>query len=95
VLAAQPLAAEGVGGLILFGSSAPPSLPADLAALQRRAAPGPPLLVMADEEGGGVQRLANLAGNMPWPRDDGQHHDGRSGPRPGRAGRVATCAPRG
>jgi len=68
VLAAQPLAAEGVGGVILFGSSAPLSLRAGLAALQRSAAPGPPLLVMADEEGGGVQRLANLAGNMPWPR---------------------------
>jgi beta-N-acetylhexosaminidase len=27
-----------------------------------------PPLVMTDEEGGEVQRMANLAGNMPWPR---------------------------
>ena len=67
VLAAQPLAAEGAGGIILFGSQAPSDLPANLAALQR-AAGGPPLLVMADEEGGEVQRLANLVGNLPWPR---------------------------
>ena len=68
VLAAQPLAAEGAGGIILFGSQAPSDLPANLAALQRAAAGGPPLLVMADEEGGHVQRLANLVGNLPWPR---------------------------
>jgi beta-N-acetylhexosaminidase len=68
VLAAHPLAAEGAGGIILFGSQAPSDLPANLAALQRAAAGGPPLLVMADEEGGKVQRLANLVGNLPWPR---------------------------
>ena len=68
VLAAQPLVAEGVGGIILFGSAAPPELPADLATLQRTAASGVPLLVMTDEEGGEVQRMANLVGNLPWPR---------------------------
>jgi beta-N-acetylhexosaminidase len=68
VLAARPLAAEGAGGIILFGSQAPSDLPANLSALQRAAAGGPPLLVMADEEGGEVQRLANLVGNLPWPR---------------------------
>jgi beta-N-acetylhexosaminidase len=68
VLAAQPLAAEGAGGIILFGSQAPSDLPAHLAALQRSAAGGLPLLVMTDEEGGGVQRIANLVGNLPWPR---------------------------
>jgi beta-N-acetylhexosaminidase len=68
VLAAQPLAAEGAGGIILFGSQAPSDLPANLAALQRAAAGGPPLLVMTDEEGGEVQRLASLVGNLPWPR---------------------------
>jgi len=30
VLAAQPVVAEGVGGIILFGSDASPDLPADL-----------------------------------------------------------------
>lgn len=68
VLAAKTLVADGVGGIILFGSDAPPALPANLAVLQRSAPRGLPALVMADEEGGGVQRLANLAGNLPWPR---------------------------
>ena len=68
VLVAQPLAAEGVGGIILFGSDAPPALAANLAALRRSAAGSLPLLVMTDEEGGEVQRMADLAGNLPWPR---------------------------
>jgi beta-N-acetylhexosaminidase len=68
VLAAAPVVAEGAGGIILFGSDAPPDLPADLAALQRTAASGVPVLVMTDEEGGEVQRMANLVGNLPWPR---------------------------
>jgi beta-N-acetylhexosaminidase len=68
VLAAQPLAAEGVGGIILFGSDAPPALAANLAALRRSAVGSLPLLVMTDEEGGEVQRMADLAGNLPWPR---------------------------
>jgi beta-N-acetylhexosaminidase len=68
VLSAQPVAAEGVGGIILFGSYAPRALPANLAALQRSAARGLPLLVMTDEEGGAVQRMANMVGNLPWPR---------------------------
>ena len=68
VLAAKTMVARGAGGIILFGSDAPPALPADLAALQRSAPRGLPALVMTDEEGGGVQRLANLAGDLPWPR---------------------------
>ena len=68
VLSVRPLVAKGVGGIILFGSGAPPALPANLAALQRSAPRSLPALVMADEEGGGVQRLANLAGSLPWPR---------------------------
>ena len=68
VLAAKTMVANGVGGIILFGSDAPSALPANLAALQRSAPRGLPVLVMTDEEGGGVQRLANLAGSLPWPR---------------------------
>jgi beta-N-acetylhexosaminidase len=67
VLSVQPLVAEGAGGIILFGSDAPGTLPAGLAALRRAGGDVPPL-VMTDEEGGEVQRMANLAGNMPWPR---------------------------
>jgi beta-N-acetylhexosaminidase len=67
VLAIQPLVADGVGGIILFGADAPPALPADLATL-RAAASGLPPLIMTDEEGGEVQRMANLVGSLPWPR---------------------------
>ncbi len=68
VLAVQPLVAAGAGGIVLFGSDAPRSLPADLAALRQVAPGGVPPLVMTDEEGGEVQRMANLVGNLPWPR---------------------------
>jgi beta-N-acetylhexosaminidase len=68
VLAVQPLVAAGAGGIILFGSAAPATLPASLAALRAAAPDGVAPLVMTDEEGGEVQRLANLVGNLPWPR---------------------------
>ncbi|MGH9078074.1 MAG: glycoside hydrolase family 3 protein [Acidimicrobiales bacterium] len=61
--------AGGVGGILFLGNAAPP---ADLAAKIRyremasRADPAP--LVMADEEGGGVQRLAGAVPPMPWAR---------------------------
>ena len=67
VLSVRPLVAEGTGGIILFGSDAPSTLPADLAALRRAAGDVPPL-VMVDEEGGEIQRMANLVGDLPWPR---------------------------
>ncbi len=68
VLAARSLVAAGAGGIILFGSDGPPELAADLATLRQDAAGDLPLLVMTDEEGGGVQRMANLVGSLPWPR---------------------------
>ncbi len=68
VLAARPMAEAGVGGLLLFGSAAPADLPAQLTALRRHALGGVPPLVMTDEEGGEIQRMANLVGNLPWPR---------------------------
>ena len=67
VLSVRTLVTEGTGGIILFGSDAPSTLPADLAALRRAAGDVPPL-VMVDEEGGEIQRMANLVGDMPWPR---------------------------
>ena len=68
VAAARPMVAAGAGGIILFGSYAPASLGGELAALGR-AAPGRLApLVMTDEEGGEIQRMANLAGDLPWPR---------------------------
>jgi beta-N-acetylhexosaminidase len=65
------LAAEvrtGYGGLLLFGSSAPPSLGQTLARLQAQTPQHLGLLVMTDEEGGGVRRLDNLVGPFPWAR---------------------------
>jgi beta-N-acetylhexosaminidase len=68
VLAARPMVEAGVGGLLLFGSAAPAGLPGQLAALRRHAPGGLPPLVSTDEEGGEIQRMANLVGNLPWPR---------------------------
>jgi beta-N-acetylhexosaminidase len=67
--AAGHLVSEGIGGLILFGSYAPPSLPAELARLRAQAKDGLAPLVMTDEEGGEIQRMSNLVGRMPWPRE--------------------------
>lgn len=66
--AAGPLVSAGAGGIILFGSSAPPDLGTQLARVDALAPGGIAPLVMTDEEGGGVQRMANLAGSMPWAR---------------------------
>lgn len=68
-LAAERLVAEGIGGLLLFGPYAPPALPAELARLRRHVRGRPAPLVMTDEEGGEIQRMANLVGNLPWPRE--------------------------
>lgn len=68
VRAIRPEVAAGAGGVILFGSSAPADIAHQLAQLGA-AAPGrirP--LVMADEEGGAAQRLANLVGQVPAAR---------------------------
>jgi len=71
VAAVAPEAREAFGGVILFGSSAPADLGSGLAALRRVVPYHLGLLVMTDEEGGGIQRMANLVGNMPWPSQMG------------------------
>jgi beta-N-acetylhexosaminidase len=58
--------ATGVGGVILLGVAPGPGLATEIKIANSRAAS--PLLVMADEEGGGIQRLAALVGSLPWPR---------------------------
>jgi len=61
-----PAARAGYAGLLLFGARAPADLASQLAAL-RRLVPGHlGWLVMTDEEGGAVQRMANLVGSLPW-----------------------------
>jgi len=63
--------AAGAGGVILFGSSAPTDLGAQLARLRKAAPGGVAPLVMTDEEGGAVQRMANLVGDIPAARTMG------------------------
>jgi beta-N-acetylhexosaminidase len=56
--------AAGAGGVLIFGSAPPPpDLPEDLTP-----ASGVALVAMADQEGGGVQRLGPPVPSMPWPR---------------------------
>ncbi|MGH7666641.1 MAG: glycoside hydrolase family 3 N-terminal domain-containing protein [Candidatus Dormibacteria bacterium] len=66
--AVQAEVAQGAGGILLFGSTAPTDLGAQLHTLESSAPHGIAPLVMTDEEGGGVQRMANLVGSIPWAR---------------------------
>ncbi len=68
-----PEVAAGAGGVLLFGSSAPSGLGADLTALKSHVPGRTGLLVMTDEEGGGIQRMDNLVGSLPWPGWMGAH----------------------
>lgn len=68
VAAVNAEVADGVGGIILFGSKAPTDLGARLDALSGQALGGIAPMVMTDEEGGAVQRMANLVGSMPSAR---------------------------
>lgn len=61
-----PAAHAGYGGVILFGTSAPRDIASRLETLRSDVPGGAGLLVMTDEEGGGVQRMANLVGPIPW-----------------------------
>jgi beta-N-acetylhexosaminidase len=63
--------AAGIGGIVLFGSAAPADLARQLSALEAHAPGGIDPFVMADEEGGEVQRLANLVGSIPSARQMG------------------------
>jgi beta-N-acetylhexosaminidase len=60
--------AAGAGGVILFGSTAPANLDASLHSLVAAAPDGIAPFVMTDEEGGVVQRMANLVGSLPSAR---------------------------
>jgi len=63
--------AGGAGGVILFGSTAPSDLGAAIQRLIASAPAGVAPLVMTDEEGGAVQRMANLVGSIPSARQMG------------------------
>jgi len=63
--------AAGAGGVILFGSAAPANLAQSLSRLREAAPGGVRPMVMVDEEGGAVQRMANLVGRVPSARQMG------------------------
>ncbi len=67
-----PAAVAGFGGLLVFGTTAPSGFVPTIARLQRMAPTGSTMLVMTDEEGGGVRRLTNLVGTFPWAQTMGQ-----------------------
>jgi beta-N-acetylhexosaminidase len=71
--AASHEVAAGAGGVILFGSQAPANLRSQLAHLRSLAPGGIAPIVMTDEEGGSVQRMANLVGSVPTARFMGRH----------------------
>lgn len=61
-------ASDGAGGILFLGTATPPS---DLASRLHTAFGGtgaPHPLAMADQEGGGIQRLTPPVPSMPWPR---------------------------
>ncbi len=62
---------SGVGGIILFGSTVPDDLADQLAELTALAPGGVPPLVSTDEEGGSVQRMRGLVGDVPSARTMG------------------------
>ena len=64
-------AAQGYGGFLLFGASAPVSLPRTLRSLGALEPDHLAPMIMTDDEGGGVIRLANLVGRWPWAFDMG------------------------
>jgi beta-N-acetylhexosaminidase len=65
--------AAGVGGVLFLGDGhAPADLSLQAANADRVALGGVPLLTMADEEGGGVQRLSGLVTSLPWARQMAQ-----------------------
>lgn len=68
-----PAARAGYGGLLLFGTTAPASMPAVLSTLQRERPGHYAWVVMTDEEGGGVERLTNIVGSFPWAQTMGTH----------------------
>lgn len=71
VATVAPEVAAGAGGVILFGSAAPADLGSQLHALVSGAPGGVAPFVMSDEEGGVVQRMANLVGSVPSARQMG------------------------
>jgi beta-N-acetylhexosaminidase len=68
IAALNPTIGQGVGGVLLLGTVVPADVAAQITAANQVA--GRALFVMADEEGGGVRRLASrVTTSLPWARD--------------------------
>ncbi len=61
----RAMARRGVAGIVLLGDRAPRGLRSDLAKVKRAAPAGRAPVFASDEEGGSVQRLGALLGNLP------------------------------
>jgi beta-N-acetylhexosaminidase len=68
-----PAASDGYGGILLFGTTAPASFAATVATLQSETADLESMLVMTDQEGGGIERLTNLVATLPWAQTMGKN----------------------
>jgi beta-N-acetylhexosaminidase len=68
-----PAARAGYGGLLLLGTTAPTKFANIVATLQRERPDKYAMLIMTDEEGGGVTRLKNLVAALPWAQTMGKN----------------------
>jgi beta-N-acetylhexosaminidase len=66
-------ARAGYGGILLFGTTAPSNFAATVAALQRETPYHDAMLIMTDQEGGGLERLTNLVATLPWAQTMGKN----------------------
>lgn len=68
--AVQVAVNAGAGGILFLGGNPPPpNLGAQLRTALDASGPRPAPAAMADQEGGGIQRLAGAVPSLPWPRD--------------------------
>ncbi len=68
--ASQAVISAGAGGLVFLGqpsAGSGPTLTSEMSSLLRAAHIVP--LMATDEEGGEIERLSNVVGALPWPRD--------------------------
>jgi beta-N-acetylhexosaminidase len=68
-----PAARDGYGGILLFGTTAPANFAATVTALQSETPGQHTMLVMTDQEGGGIERLTNLVATLPWAQTMGKN----------------------
>jgi beta-N-acetylhexosaminidase len=73
IAAMAPAARDGYGGILLFGTAAQANFAAIIATLQRETPDHETMLVMTDQEGGGVERLTNLVATLPWAQTMGKN----------------------